>query len=68
MSTLSKRKLSQLIHLVGVKPCGYTVCLSGFAGETDIDVQSVLIGNAIVRALRAEAALRPDLFPPSKLA
>jgi hypothetical protein len=64
---IGQRQLAKLIYLRGLKPCGYTVETSGFDGTMPIDVPSVLVGNAIVRALREVAANRPDYFPPSKL-
>lgn len=67
---LNKRKLARLIYLTGTRNApfySYTVQTSGFDGCFPLAVPSVRIGNAIVRALRTEAAKRPDLFPPSKL-
>jgi len=63
---MSKREITARISLTGIKPFGYSVKTSGFDGCLDIDVPTVKVGNAIVRALREEAAQRPDLFPPSK--
>lgn len=60
---MTKRQLHGLIALTGIKPIGYIVRVSGFDGQADIPVASVRVGNAIVRALRAEALARPDLFP-----
>ena len=60
MNTLSKRKLTTLIYLAGIKPCGYRVITNGFMGcANEIDVPCVAIGNAMVKALRALAA-KPD--------
>jgi hypothetical protein len=50
------------VYLTGIKPQGYVVKAGGFDGCDDIRVPSMRVGHAIVRALRAEAAKRPDLF------
>ena len=64
---LSKREISRLICLTGTRPDGYMVRTSGFDGCIDLPVSTTRVGNAIVRALRQEAAQRPDLFPPSEV-
>jgi hypothetical protein len=69
MADISKRAVARLIYLSGTRltDFGYTVRCSGFDGMTDLNVPTTRVGNAIVRALRTEALLRPDLFPPSKM-
>jgi hypothetical protein len=63
---MNKREIANLISLIGIRPTGYRVKCSGYDGMFDLEVPSVRVGNAIVRALRDLAAARPDLFPPSK--
>lgn len=62
---MDQNRLKKLIYLRGIQPCGYTVMTGGFDGTLPIDVPTVRVGNAFVRALREEAAKRPDLFPPT---
>lgn len=58
---MTKRQIAQKIYLSGMKP-QYTVVTSYFDGCLSIPVPTTRVGNAIVRALREEAELRPDLF------
>lgn len=59
---MTKRELQSRIFLSG-QWGSYTVRTGYFDGHLDIPVHTVRVGNAIVRALRAEAEKRPDLFP-----
>jgi hypothetical protein len=62
--TLSKREIARRIYLSGIGgQGGYTVRVSRLDGLQDIDCLSVVVGNAIVRALREVASKRPELFP-----
>jgi hypothetical protein len=64
MSQLAKQ-INRMIFLTGIKSCGYTVFTGGFDGLLPLEVPTVRVGNAIVRALREEAAKRPDFFTPA---
>jgi len=63
---MNKREITQRIYLTGIKPTGYTIRTGRYAGLSDIEIGSTMVGNAIVRALREEAGKRPSLFPSSK--
>jgi hypothetical protein len=63
---MTKRQINSLIYLIGCRIAGYVVVTNGYDGCLDLPVPSTHVGNAIVRALREQARLRPDLFPPSK--
>ena len=68
--TMTRKRIAKLIYLSGLGLegylQGYAVRCNGFDGMIDLAVPSTRVGNAIVRALRATAAERPDLFPVSR--
>jgi hypothetical protein len=67
MIKITDRTIAKLIYLSGIRATGYTVHVSGFDGMQDIPVNSVAVGNALVRSLRDLARAHPDWFPPSKM-
>lgn len=58
----SKRDITKLICVLGLAG-EYYVRTSGFAGLDEIPLSSKTVGDAIVRALRDEAAKHPELMP-----
>lgn len=63
--SLTDRHIKRLIYLNGTLATGgYTVVCSAFGGMQDIHVNSILVGHALVQALRDVAQSRPDGFPP----
>lgn len=66
--SLTDRHIKRLIYLTGTRATGgYTVVCSAFDGMQDIPVNSSMVGNALVQALRDVAANFPASFPPSKV-
>jgi hypothetical protein len=66
---MSKRQIAKRIYVAfeftgPYRTGAYEIRTGGFAGlDSAIRVERASAGHAIVRALRAEAAKRPDLFP-----
>jgi hypothetical protein len=63
--SLSKREITHLIFLTGIKPTGYTVIVSGYAGCDNFNVGDARLGHAMVAAFRQVAIRQPALFPLS---
>jgi hypothetical protein len=63
--SLSKREITHLIFLTGIKPTGYTVIVSGYAGCENFSVRDARLGHAMVAAFRQVAIRQPELFPHS---
>lgn len=61
-TTPPKRDITKIIFLTGISG-EYYIGTGGFAGLDEIPLSSMVVGHAIVRTLREEAAKHPGLMP-----